>query len=129
MTLSAQSFARADGFAGNSAEGAASKTTDPTERNMARCLTMLAAVLLAGGVSGCNLSLKVVYPPRLPAGTIVPCGRVSYSTPLELFAGGKYLVAGEDFAHYAVDVDTGAAAPGPSGRRALMSRPSRVEDC
>ena len=96
---------------------------------MARYLTMLAAVLLAGGVSGCNRSLKVVYPRHLPAGTIVPCGRVvSYSSPLEFIAGGKYLVVGEDFAPHAMDVDTGTAAPGPSGRGALPSRLPRVED-
>jgi len=88
---------------------------------MARYLTLLATVLLAGGLPGCNQSWKVVYPRGLSAGAIVPCGRVSYSTPLELFAGGKYLVAGEDFAHYAVDLDTGTAAPGPSGRVVAVS--------
>jgi len=121
MMSPAQSAARASDFAGNSAASAASNTTDPTERNMARYLTLLATVLLAGGLPGCNQSWKVVYPRGLSAGAIVPCGRVSYSTPLELFAGGKYLVAGEDFAHYAVDLDTGTAAPGPSGRVVAVS--------
>jgi len=90
---------------------------------MARYLTMLAAMLLAGSLSGCDRSLKVVHPPGLPAGAIIPCGRVSHGSPLKFIAGGKYLVAGENFAPYAVDVDRGAAAPGPSGRGALMSRP------
>ncbi|MGB2798101.1 MAG: hypothetical protein WBD75_03850 [Phycisphaerae bacterium] len=89
---------------------------------MARYLTLLAAVLLAGGVSGCNRSLKVVYPRHLPAGAIIPCGDVYLSSPLEFIAAGKYLVVGEDFAPHAVDVDSGAAAPGPSGRVVAVSR-------
>jgi hypothetical protein len=96
---------------------------------MARYLTMIAAVLLAGGVGGCDRSMKVVYPRGLSAGAIVPCGEVYLSSPLEFIAVGKYLVVGDHSAPYAVDVETGAAAPGPSGRGALMSRPSSVEDC
>jgi len=41
---------------------------------------------------------------------------------LEFIAGGKYLVVGDHSAPYAVDVDTGAPAPGPSGRIVAVSR-------
>ncbi|HUU91110.1 MAG TPA: hypothetical protein VM238_07855 [Phycisphaerae bacterium] len=93
---------------------------------MARYLGMLAAVLLAGGVDGCDRSLRVVYPRNLPAGTIVPCGEVYLGTPLEFIAGGKYLVVGDRFAPYAVDVETGAPVPGPSGRVVAVSRSGLV---
>jgi WD40 repeat protein len=93
---------------------------------MARYVGVLAAVFLAGGVGACDRSLQVVHPRSLPAGAIVPCGEVYLSSPLEFIAGGKYLVVGDQSAPYAVDVETGAAAPGPSGRVVAVSRSGLV---
>jgi len=88
---------------------------------MAKYLGMLAAVLLAGGASSCDPSLRVVHPRNLPAGAIVPCGEAYLGTPLEFIAGGKYLVVGDRFAPYGVDVETGVPARGPSGRIVAVS--------
>jgi WD40 repeat protein len=90
---------------------------------LSKPFTLIVAVFVAAGLAGCTESWKVVHPKGLPAGTIVPCGRISY--PLE-FVGDNYFIVDAPVETSVLDVDTGAPVPGPGGQLLAISRDGKA---